>query len=122
MATGAKRGAPPEFYWKPGTSPYADWLKTLTPEELVVHKVKRAQKKSMKLAFQKVVDAQQEIWISRINEGMLAVLTKAIREGDPAAMACVFDRVVGKPADTINTDSNQILPWSDIDKSSDDAE
>lgn len=105
----------PTPIWRPGESPYAEWLKNRTPEELAAHKIQRAQKKSMKKAFDKVVQAQQEIWISRINEGLLAVLKKAVETGDSNAIAVVFDRVIGKPVDTITTDDDRILPWSNSD-------
>lgn len=69
----------------------------------------------MKKAFEATANELQAEWIARINTGMVAVLEKAIRDGDPAALACVFDRIIGKPSETINSDTNLVLPWVDTD-------
>jgi hypothetical protein len=99
--------------WKPGESPYADWLKTLTPAERESHLEARRNKKSMRKAFETIVLAQQEEWLKKINQGMVAVINRAIETGDASALIAVHDRIIGKPVETINADTNQILPWED---------
>lgn len=92
--------------WEPGKSAYGEWLKTLTPEELKEHKEERKNRKSMKDAYKEMVAAQQEKWLSQINSAMIAVLNKAVADGDAHALATVFDRMIGKPQDTVDVTSN----------------
>ena len=102
----------PTPIWEPGKSQYAEWKKTLTPEQYEQHMIARKQRKTMKRAFEQVVAAQQEVWISRINEGLVSVLKKAIDTGDSAALAVVFDRIIGKPTETIQSEVTTVLPWN----------
>lgn len=100
-----------KILWKPGQTPYADFLKSLTPEEKEAHMQVRRNKKSMRKAFEAVVLAQQGEWLNKINQAMVSVINKAIENGDSAALIAVHDRIIGKPTETINTETNQILPW-----------
>ena len=104
---------PRKTLWKPGTSPYADFIKSLTPEEREEHLKERANRRTMKKAFEIVVKEYQIEWVAKINEAMVAVINKAIRDGDPSALIAVSDRIIGKPTETIVSESDQILPWND---------
>lgn len=103
----------PAPLWEPGKAPYADYLKSLTPEEKEKHLAARRAKKSMRKAYEQVILSQQEQWLARINQGILAVLEKAIQTGDAQALATVYDRIIGKPVDTVATESGKPLPWND---------
>jgi hypothetical protein len=98
--------------WEPGKAVYSEWLKKLTPEEREQHLANRRNKRTMRKAYEQVVLAQQSEWIRKINQGVIAVLDRAIRDGDPAALTAVFDRIIGKPVETLNTESNLVLPWN----------
>jgi hypothetical protein len=99
--------------WVPGKGVYSEWLKTLSSEEKEAHLQQRRNKKTMRKAYEQVVMTQQSEWIRKINQGVIAVLDRAIRDGDPAALTAVFDRIIGKPVETLNTESNLVLPWND---------
>jgi hypothetical protein len=92
--------------WLPGTSPYAEWLRTLTPEEKAEHLVARKVKKSMRKAMQEVIEANQAEWTAKINNAMAKVLEKALLEGDAQSLAIVYDRLVGKPREELDVTSN----------------
>lgn len=99
--------------WKPGESPYADWLKSLTPEEYEAHLEQRRKKKAMRQAMETVVKQNQELWLAELNNTAAELLKKAQTEGDVQAFVAVWDRVVGKPKDEVNLDTNKPLPWND---------
>jgi hypothetical protein len=103
----------PAPLWKPGQAPYSTWLKTLTKEEMDQHLLERKQRKMIKLAMKEVVDAQQAKWITLFHNGALKLLNKALENGDAQSYAILYDRFIGKPTDTINTETDMILPWSD---------
>jgi hypothetical protein len=42
----------------------------------------------------------------------VSVLKKAIDTGDSAALAVVFDRIIGKPTETIQSEVTTVLPWN----------
>jgi hypothetical protein len=92
--------------WEPGKAVYAEWLKSLTPEEKAAHLAERKVKKNMKKAWEEIKEAQQAQWLSKINSAMIAVLEKAVADGDAHALATVFDRMIGKPQDTVDVTSN----------------
>jgi hypothetical protein len=108
-----KMPKPRKTLWRPGQSPYAEFLKSLTPEEHAEHLKERANRRTMKKAFEQVVHEYQSQWIAKINNAMVAVIDRAIATGDPACLIAVHDRIIGRPIETINTDSNKILPWND---------
>jgi hypothetical protein len=91
--------------WKPGQTPYPEFLKSLTPAEREAHLQQRKLKKSMKNAFEKIIQAQQEEWLAKLNSAFIAVLDRAVQTGDPAALAAVFDRMVGKPETAVDITS-----------------
>ena len=96
----------PAPLWQPGKAPYAEWLRTLTPEEKETHLNERKIRKSMKQAMKEVVEAQQAEWLARINNAMVSVIDKAEREGDAQALATVYDRIIGKPDSQVDVTSN----------------
>jgi hypothetical protein len=109
-----KKKMPEGRRWKPGQAPYADFLKSLTPEQKEIHLRKRRERKAMREVFGQVVDEFQSQWAAEMHNAAWAVLIKARDSGDPQAFAAVFDRIIGRPVDT-NTDQGRILPWSDKD-------
>ena len=100
--------------WKPGTAPYADFLKTLTPEQKEAHLKKRREKKAMREVMKQTINEYQAQWASELHNAAWAVLMKARREGDAQAFASVFDRIVGRPQEA-KPDDGRALPWSDQD-------
>ena len=98
--------------WKPGTAPYADFLKTLTPEQREAHLKKRREKKAMRQVRKEVVEEYQTQWASELHNAAWSVLMKARREGDAQAFATVFDRIVGRPQE-VRSDEGRALPWTD---------
>jgi hypothetical protein len=100
--------------WQPGTAPYADYLKTLTPAEREAHLKKRREKKAMREVMKQTIDEYQAQWAAELHNAAWAVLMKARREGDAQAFASVFDRIVGRPQET-KPDDGRALPWSDQD-------
>jgi len=99
--------------WKPGDSPYADYIKSLTPEQLEAHKIKRAVKKSMKKSMQIIVEQQEAHWLAALNNAGAAVLAKAALKGDPQAYMAVYDRIIGKPQTEVIIDTETPLVWND---------
>ena len=100
--------------WKPGTAPYADYLKTLTPAEKEAHLRRRREKKAMRQVMKEVVEEYQTQWASELHNAAWSVLMRARREGDAQAFATVFDRIVGRPQE-VKPDDGRALPWSDQD-------
>jgi hypothetical protein len=100
--------------WQPGQAPYADFLKSLTPEEKEVHLRKRRERRAMREAFRQVIDEYQHEWAAELNNAAWAVLQRARQTGDPASFVAVFDRIVGRAPDQA-TDAGRPLPWSDQD-------
>ena len=98
--------------WQPGTAPYADYLKTLTPAEKEAHLKKRREKKAMREVMRQTVLEYQAQWASELHNAAWSVLMKARREGDAQAFASVFDRIVGRPQDA-RPDDGRALPWTD---------
>jgi len=102
--------------WQPGDTPYAAFLKNLRdndPEGYQAHLLERKQRKLIRNAMKEVVDAQRAKWIAMFHNSALKLLEKAVESGDAAAYAILHDRYIGKPAETINSDTNLILPWAD---------
>jgi lysyl-tRNA synthetase class I len=100
--------------WKPGTAPYAEWLKKLTPEQREAHLRKRREKKAMREVMKQVVDEYQTQWAAEMHNAAWAVLMKARDTGDAQAFAAVFDRIVGRPQEA-KPDDGRALPWNDAD-------
>lgn len=97
-----------------GNRSYADWLQSLTPEQYEEHLAARRRKKAMRVAMAKVADEYQAEWIAALNNAASTVLAKAIEDGNPAAFAVVWDRIIGKPdlkVDVSNED--RALPFND---------
>lgn len=101
----------PSPIWVPGVSPYGEWLKKLTPEEKEDHLKQRRAKKSLKKSQQMLDHARLEFWLSAMNEVEMAMLAKA-KNGDVQAYIALHDRKIGKPTETIITESEEILPWN----------
>ena len=95
-----------KLLWEPGKAVYAEWLKTLTPEEYNQHLAERKINKSLKQAMNETIQAQKEQWIAKINNAMVSVIEKAERDGDPAALVAVYDRLIGKPDNNVDITSN----------------
>ena len=92
--------------WIPGEAQYSTWLKTLTPEEYQAHLDERKVRKSMKQAMKEVFEANQAVWIAKINNAMVAIIDKAEVDADPQALAVIYDRIVGKPDSNVDVTSN----------------
>lgn len=105
----------PKKVWQPGVTPYADYLKSLSPEEKAEHLERRRRKKNMKRAMAAVTEQYQAQWISELHNAAWAQLIKARETGDTAAFVAVWDRIVGRPQDTAQTETERPLPWSDQD-------
>ena len=101
--------------WKPGASPYADFLAKLTPEEKAAHLRKRAERKAIKQAMKTVINEFQDRWIADLHNAAWRQLVKARDTGDTQAFIAVWDRIVGKPDQEISVDDNRVLPWTDQD-------
>jgi hypothetical protein len=100
--------------WKPGDSPYADYLNRLTVEERAAHLKKRREKKAMRQVMREVVEEYQTEWAAEMHNAAWAVLMKARNTGDAQAFATVFDRIVGRPQEA-RADDARALPWTDQD-------
>jgi len=95
---------------------YADWLKTLTPEEFEAHKRERAARKSLKQAHKEMTDHyKEEITATMLNLGF-ELLEEARKNKDANAYAILFDRLIGKPQEIDITSNKQVLPWIDFDE------
>jgi len=99
--------------WKPGATPYADYLAKLTPEQKQAHLQERAKKKAMKKAMDDVIKEQQEMWIAQLNNSAAKLLENAEKKGDVQAFIAVWDRIIGKPKEDIHLDTNKPLPFTD---------
>jgi len=100
--------------WKPGSTPYADYLNSLTVEERAAHLKKRRDKKAMRQVMKEVVEEYQTQWAAEMHNAAWAVLMRARNTGDAQAFATVFDRIVGRPHEA-RPDDGRALPWSDQD-------
>lgn len=106
---------PPEGRrWQPGRAPYAEWLKTLTPEQREAHLLDRRKRKAMREVMRQTVAEYQAQWAAGIHNAAWRVLERARTTGDATAFMAVWDRIVGRSADMPTTDG-QPLPWSDQD-------
>jgi len=103
--------------FKPGDTPYKDFIESLTPEERELHLKKRAEKKAMKKVMKQVVDEYQAEWASELHNAAWKVLMKARDKSDPIAFAAIWDRIVGKPKvdDDHLVDPDRPLPFKDED-------
>jgi hypothetical protein len=109
-----KKKMPEGRRWRPGQAPYADFLKSLSPDEKEIHLRKRRERKAMREVFKQVTEEFQAEWAAEMHNAAWAVLKRARESGDPQAFAAVFDRIIGRPVDS-NSDQGRILPWSDKD-------
>jgi len=111
-----KKRLPPKP-WKPGESPYRDFLNSLTPEQYEAHLEDRRRRKEMRTVMKKVTEEFQSIWVSELHNAAWKLLERARNTGDPVAFAAVWDRIIGK--DSSNTDDqilqNKPLPFKDDD-------
>jgi cell division inhibitor SulA len=102
--------------WVPGQAPYADYLKSLTPEQKALHLKQRKERKAMKVAMKEVVEEYQHKWIAELHNAAWAQLVKARESGDTQAFVAVWDRIVGKPQESdFDANSMRPLPWTDKD-------
>ena len=99
----------PTPLFKKGSTPYKDFLDTLTPEERKAHFAERTQKgrdnKIIKDAWKETIEAQKERWLALFNNRALELL----ENGNGQDYAIVFDRIVGKPTDKIEQDIDQTI-------------
>lgn len=98
---------------KKGDTLYADFIKTLTPEEHEAHLAQRAlnrEKKkmqlSMKEAMKAVIDSNRDQWLATFNNAAVVLMQKALDSGDVQAFTAVYDRFVGKPDSLVDVTSN----------------
>ena len=104
---------PPEGRrWQPGQAPYAEWLKTLTPEQREAHLLDRRKRKAMREVMRQVVAEYQAQWAAGIHTAAWRVLERARTTGDAMAFMAVWDRIVGRAPDAAQ-DQAQPLPWQD---------
>jgi hypothetical protein len=97
-----------------GNNAYRDFLDSLTPEEYTLHLDERRKRKSMRAAMERVQNEYQDVWVSQLHNAAFRCLEKAMVHGDPVAFATVFDRIVGKPMQKIEVNSDEKpLPFSD---------
>lgn len=96
----------PAPLWKPGTAPYALWLKNLTPEEYKAHLAERAVRKSLKKDQEKVFSRQTEFWTTAFNNGAIELLQDAVINKNYQAFCAIYDRVIGKPESNVDITSN----------------
>jgi len=103
--------------WKPGETPYVEFLNSLTPEQYQQHLEDRRRRKEMKTVMKKVTDEFQSIWVSELHNAAWRLLERARDSGDPQAFAAVWDRIIGKDwaGDNIDTSGNKPLPFKDDD-------
>lgn len=100
--------------WQPGKAVYSEWLKTLTKEEYEAHLEERRKRKAMKKAMEGVILEKQNEWLSVMNNAAYMLAMKALQEGDTQAFIAVWDRIIGKPKDSIEVDGAiKPLPWND---------
>ena len=85
-----------------GGHPYSNYLKSLTPEEHRDHLADRKMKRTLRQVMAGDIDAAREYWAQAMMMAMGAQLHKAIVQGDTAAFTNLWDRTIGKPADTVN--------------------
>ncbi len=111
-----KKNRLPPKPWKPGEAPYADFLKSLSPEEYATHLAARRRRKEMRTVMKKVTEEFQSIWVSELHNAAWKLLERARNTGDAVAFAAVWDRIVGK-SQTIEIDniSDKPLPFKDDD-------
>ncbi len=104
----------PNHKFPKGNDSYARFLKGLTEEEYAAHLEERRKRKSMRQAMERVQNEYQDIWISQLHNAAFRCLEKAMVHGDPVAFATVFDRIVGKPTQKIELNSDdKPLPFDD---------
>jgi len=105
---GAKR-------WAPGSSPYPDWLKTLSKEEYDNHLEERRERKEhkkLKDEMDAVVRYNKNIWISKINNALAKAINNAEVTGDIDTVIKIYDRLIDNKIN-ITVDTEQPLPWND---------
>lgn len=92
--------------------PYATYLNSLTPEQYAAHLEERKKRKELKKGMEPIQKSIKEFntqfrdeWATSLLSGMVAVMRRAINNGDPAAMVAVWDRLVGKPGDNVDLTS-----------------
>ena len=111
-----KKGKTPPKPWKPGDTPYADYLNSLTPEEYQQHLEDRRRRKEMKTVMKQVTEEFQSIWVSELHNAAWKLLERARDTGDPVAFAAVWDRIIGKHYKEADIeDMDKPLPFKDDD-------
>ena len=106
----------PPSQWKPGETPYVEFLNKLTPEQKEAHLKERRERKAMRNAMKEVQQEFQNVWLSELHNAAFELLKKARETKDPAAFCAVWDRVVGKPKEIeLEVSSDKPLPFTDED-------
>jgi len=115
MARNPRVPMPEGRRWEPGQAPYAEYLRSLTPEQKEQHLARRRERKALKAAVQAVTQHYQAQWVAELHNAAWQQLAKARDTGDTAAFVAVWDRIVGRPQEQTNSDAERPLPWSDAD-------
>ena len=99
--------------FKPGDTPYVDYLNRLTPAEREAHleqrrlnKEKKKLQMTMKEAMKAVIDSNRDQWLATFNNAAVVLMQKALDSGDVQAFTAVYDRFVGKPDSLVDVTSN----------------
>lgn len=82
--------------------PYSNFIKGLSEQEYKDHLAERKMKRTLRQLVAGDIDAAREYWAQAMLMAMGAQLHKAITMGDTAAFTNLWDRTIGKPADTVN--------------------
>lgn len=88
--------------FKKGNTISRDFHAKLTAEEKAARSLAFREKRSMKKAFQETIEQNQAKWIALFNNRMAELLPDA----NAQEIAVLFDRVIGKPTETIEQDIN----------------
>lgn len=103
-----------KYQFKPGQAPYGDFLKSLTPEQYAEHMEARRTRRTLRQLMSGNIDDSREYWASAMTLAMGVQLQKAIVNGDTGAFVQLWDRTIGKPADTVNMAVQQDETVEDI--------
>jgi len=105
----------PKLTWKPGDTPYKDFIDKLTPEEYEAHIQKRKKKKEhkkLKDEMDSLIQYNKQIWLSSINNAFAKALVTAEATNDIDTVVKIYDRLIDNKRD-FNVDLDIPLPWND---------